>query len=81
MFTAIQPAKKGLYYAEYERSRRAMAISFYDFAAKKSSVVFRMKNSDFWNNTAFSVSPDAKYLLYPKVDQSQTNLILVENFR
>jgi Tol biopolymer transport system component len=79
--TTLQPTRKGVYYAEFERSARGMAVSFYDFAAKQSSIVFHMKNAEFGNGGMFSVSPDGRYLLYPRVDQSQTNLILVDNFR
>jgi Tol biopolymer transport system component len=77
----IQPAEKGVYYLEFARSARAMAVSFYDFATRGNEVVFRMKDTDFFQAMSFSVSPDGKYILYPRVDRSQTNLMLVENFR
>jgi len=81
LWVVIQPTKKGIYYLEFVRSARAMQVSFYDFAARGSEAVFRMKNADFFQVTSYSISPDAKYILYPRVDQSQTNLMLVENFR
>ena len=81
LWVVIQPTNKGIYYLEFARGARAMEVSFYDFATRRNEVVFRMKDADFFQATSFSVSPDGKYILYPRVDQSQTNLMLVENFR
>ena len=76
--TTLQPTREGIYYAEFERSAGESVVSFYDFAEKKSSVVFNMKNGGW---PTFSVSPDGKHILYARVDRSQTNIDLVENFR
>ena len=79
MWAPMHAVKNGIYYNEFDRGQRAITVCFYDFAAGKSRPVLRVKNGDF--NEGFSVSPDGKSVLYPKTDRSQTNLVLVENFR
>jgi Tol biopolymer transport system component len=79
--TTLQPTKQGMYYIEYARSAGNTVVSFFDYAEKKSSVVFQIKHSGWRDGATYSVSPDGKYILYARVDQSQTNIEVVENFR
>jgi hypothetical protein len=79
--TTLQPTAKGMYYLEFERSIGAPVVSFFDYATKKSSVVFQMQNVGGRNSTTYSVSPDGKYVLYSRADHTQTNFEVVENFR
>ena len=79
--TTLQPTKQGMYYIEFERSANQPVVSFFDYAEKKSSVVFHLKHGGWREGATFSVSPDGKYVLYARVDQSQTNFEVVENFR
>lgn len=79
MWNSIQMTGKGLYYMEFSRGGRALVVSFYDFESKKSQPVVRFKNPNGFEG--YSISPDGKYVLYSKVDQNETNLVMVENFR
>jgi Tol biopolymer transport system component len=79
--TTLEPTKQGMYYIEFERSAGEPVVSFFDFATKKSSVVFQVKKGSRRDLNTFWVSPDGKSLLYSRVDQSQTNFEVVENFR
>ena len=81
--TTIQPVKKGVYYAEFQRSTRSILVAFWDFSAKKNTTAFQIKNAQFGfgQGHLFSVSPDGKTIIFPRVDQSQTDLMLIENFR
>ena len=79
MWGGIQTTPKGVYYLEFARNGRALVVVFYDFATKKSQPVVRFKNTNWFDG--YSLSPDGKFVLFSKVDQNETNLITVENFR
>ena len=65
-----------------DRRKRLQLVAFYDFDGKKNTTVYQVKgNMGFGQGHVFSVSPDGKYVIYPRVDQSQTDLVLLENFK
>jgi Tol biopolymer transport system component len=73
--------KGGIYYMVLERFDRSMAILYHDFASKKTTEAFRLSGRNFGFTPLFSISPDGKYVLFARVDQSQTDLMLVQNFK
>jgi len=77
---SYKPTAAGIYFMGFERRRR-MAIWFYDFASQKITQVLAMADFEMGRDASFDVSPDGKYLLYPKIDRAQTDLCVVENFR
>ena len=65
---------------EWTRAQRSFVVMFYDFATQKSTNILMLKNIDLVGD-GFVISPDGKRLLYPKTDQNETNLVMVENYR
>jgi Tol biopolymer transport system component len=86
---------KGMYYVQWNGAGRRNArvttpngvrflnmgtasLMFYDFDSKESKEVFASQAREV---TGLSISPDQKYVLYPRTDESATTLMLVEGFR
>jgi hypothetical protein len=81
MFAGIQVVRQGVYYLEFTFAERGVALAFWDAATRKSRHQFQLTNADFGPRLGFSVSPDGASALYPRLDQSRTELMVVENFR
>jgi protease II len=76
--STFAPVAKGVYYVEWNRGKRQQQIAYYDFATRQSSEAFAAKDADLGS---FSISPDRNFVIYSRVDRSETNLMLVEDFR
>jgi Tol biopolymer transport system component len=73
-FTLVE---KGIYFATAEDPAKPL-IEFYNFATRKVTQVAAL-SKPFYH--ALSVSPDGRWLLYTQVDQSGSDIMLMENFR
>jgi Tol biopolymer transport system component len=60
-----------------------ISLKFYDFATGNVTLLREFSKDTTVNtaDTAITVSPDGRWILYTQVDQSGSNLMLVENFR
>ncbi|HMD07668.1 MAG TPA: winged helix-turn-helix domain-containing protein [Candidatus Acidoferrum sp.] len=64
----------GLYFAPQDSPR---SICFFDFATRHTREVFK---ADKDLGDGMSISPDGRYLLYSQIDESNSNIMLVNYF-
>ena len=75
-------APKGIYFVNLD-SPRNHTIDFFDFSTKKIKTIaslteqFNTEAAD----SALAVSPDGRWILYTQLDQAESDIMLVENFR
>jgi Tol biopolymer transport system component/DNA-binding winged helix-turn-helix (wHTH) protein len=65
----------GIYFTSQSAPR---TVCFYDFTTRKTHEVFKADH-DF--SDGMSVSPDGRYLLYTQMDESNADIMLVNNLR
>ncbi|MFQ5570250.1 MAG: DPP IV N-terminal domain-containing protein [Rhodothermales bacterium] len=69
---------QGIYYV---RRGQPTTLAFHDFATGTTTTLFTPPRSIPGMDPAFAVSPDGRWILYGQVDRSESDLMLVEDFR
>jgi len=65
----------GIYFTPQDNPR---SICFFDFATRQTRQIFK---ADKDLADGMSVSPDGRYMLYSQIDESNADIMLVNNFR
>jgi eukaryotic-like serine/threonine-protein kinase len=73
--------ENGIYFADQANSADPGGIFFYDFATRKIRQVTRVEKPLAVTDSAFSISPDRHYILYTQVDQSGSDINILERSR
>jgi len=71
-------AKEGIYFIPEQDSSRSHSIRFLSFATGEIKTIASIENP---SGGYITVSPDSRWILYPKIDSEGSDLMLVENFR
>jgi len=66
----------GLFAPEDEKGHSD--INFYDFTACTTSKILAIEKPVYEH---IEISPDGRTILYPRIDETGSDLMLVENFR
>jgi Tol biopolymer transport system component len=75
---AFAPVNEGIYFIPRPDSAGRYSIQFLNFATKRIRSVSTIEGPI---DSYLSVSPDGRWILYSQIDQSGSDLMLVENFR
>ncbi len=72
--------EKGIYFATASTPSKPV-IEFFDFATRKVTQVVAVEKGLNRSDPGLSVSPDRLWLLFTQLDQSGSDIVLVDNFR
>ncbi len=73
--------ENGIYFADQEGSGGPGGIYFYAFANRKVRLISRVDKPFAVTDSAFAVSPDRRSILYTQIDQSGSDIYLVDRAR
>lgn len=73
--------ENGIYFADQEVSSGPGGIFFYDFAGRKVRLISRVDKPFAVTDSGFTVSPDRRSILYTQIDQSGSDIYLVDRAR
>lgn len=71
---------QGLYFLDPAPGGRSTNIQFFNFANEQITTVLSMDRELIVKGPGFAVSPDNRWFLCASLDQSGSDLMLVENF-
>ena len=72
-------AERGIYFANRAAASRS-TIEFFDFATGEVKRIWQPE-APIHRVYGVAISPDGRWILYTQVDQSGSDIMLVENFR
>lgn len=72
--------EKGVYFTSGAESQRPV-VNYYDFATGKATPVFTAEKPLVFAYGGLSVSPDGRFILFSQVDQSGSDIVLLDYSR
>jgi Tol biopolymer transport system component len=73
--------ENGIYFADQNGSSGSGSILFYDFASRNVRLVSRVDKPFMVADSAFAVSPDRRTILYTQIDQSGSDIYILDRPR
>lgn len=70
---------RGVYFLNPE-ARPHLSIEFYSFADGRTTPVATIEKELFWSGPGLTATPDGRWILYAQNDQTESDIMLVENF-
>ena len=76
-------ARRGIYFVDFDVASEApRPVRFLNFESRQVTQVGTVEKTVSWTNTpGFAVSPDGRWLLYTSLENTDADLMLVDNFR